>query len=43
MKLSEKCPECGREFIDYSEYRVEVRLKQHIRDKHGQKVVSEKR
>jgi len=30
-----KCGECGKEFHDWSEYRVELRLKQHKRDKHG--------
>jgi hypothetical protein len=42
VKPSEKSPECGKEFIDYGKYRVEVKLKQHILDKHGQTVVCEK-
>ena len=36
-KLSMKCPKCNREFYDYSEYRVEMRLKQHLRDKHSKR------
>ena len=39
VKPSEKCPECGKELIDYGEYRVKVKLKQHILDKHSQEVL----
>jgi hypothetical protein len=30
----EKCSECGKVFYDWSEYRAELRLRQHMRDKH---------
>jgi hypothetical protein len=28
------CPRCGREFYDYSDYRMLLRLEQHLKDKH---------
>jgi hypothetical protein len=31
----EKCNECGKVFYDWSEYRAKLRLKQHLKDKHG--------
>gem|GEM_PF-5721136 len=30
-----KCSECGKEFDDWGEYRAKLRLKQHMKDKHG--------
>jgi hypothetical protein len=28
------CPKCGKEFYDVSQYRILLRLQQHLKDKH---------